>query len=203
MVARSTARILASVVLVWCSLVSCSSAPPKTDKLPAARGAVDRLKELQPTDLAVAAIRDQTNAQRVPLELFRSAFIETLVERRYSPLAPSYVDANWVAASFKGTPAPDGVMVVAVTAWDPSHLYSTGKVEVSADVVLFEGADTTGKVLWQQTLEREVDLGDGHGNPPPAGQDLIPKAVRLFAQLALSSLPMRDPVAAHAPKGVQ
>src|SRR5438094_331620 len=124
MISRSTARILASVVLVSCALVSCSSAPPKADKLPAPRGAVDRLKELQPTDLAVAPIRDQTNTQRVPLELFRSAFIETLVERRYSPLAPSYVDANWVAASFKGTPAPDGVMVVAVTSWDPSHLYS-------------------------------------------------------------------------------
>lgn len=200
MLARSTARILASVLLASCAALACRTPARSTADTPkaTARGALERLHELQPTDVAVAPIRDQTNGQRVPLELFRSAFVETLIERRYSPLAPSYVDANWVAASFKGTPPPDGLMVIAVTSWDPSHLYSTGKVQASADVVLFEGGDTTGKVLWQLSLEREVDLGDGHGNPPPAGQDLIPKAVRLFAQQALSSLPMRDPVAAHA-----
>jgi hypothetical protein len=205
MFARSSARILGGLLLLSLSALACNSAPrQRQEEEPAAvRGALGRLQELQPTDVAVAPIRDQTNAQRVPLELFRDSFIQTLVERRYSPLAPSYVDANWVEASFRGTPPPDGLLVVAVTSWDPSHLYSTGKVEAAADVVLFEGGDTTGRVLWQLTLEREVDLGDGRGNPPPAGQDLIPKAVRMFAQQALQSLPMRDPVAAHRPKTVQ
>jgi hypothetical protein len=53
-------------------------------------------------------------------------------------------------------------------------------------------------VLWQVTLKHEIDLSDGRGHPPAAGQDLIPKAVRQFAQKALQELPMRDPVAAHA-----
>ena len=86
---------------------------------------------------------------------------------------------------------------MSVTAWDPTHLFSTGKVAAAADVVLFEGGDTTGRVLWQLTLDHEVDLGDGRGNPPPSGQDLIPVAVRQFAQKALQALPMRDPVAAR------
>jgi hypothetical protein len=197
MFARSTVRILASVLLASLTASACR-ATRKDDDSPAVRGAITRLQELQPTDVAVAPIRDQTDSQRVPLEVFRNAFVETLIERRYSPLAPDYVDANWVEASFKGTPPPDGLLVISVKEWDPGHLFSTGKVAASADVVLFEGGDTTGRVLWQVTLKHEIDLSDGRGHPPTAGQDLIPKAVRQFAQKALQELPMRDPVAAHA-----
>lgn len=197
MFARSTARTLASVLLVSLAAGACKATGKEEDS-PAVRGAISRLRELQPTDVAVAPVRDQTDSQRVPLEVFRTAFVETLIERRYSPLAPDYVDANWVEASFKGTPPPDGLLVIAVTAWDPGHLFSTGKVSATADVTLYEGGDTTGKVLWQVNLQHDVDLSDGRGRPPAAGQDLIPRAVRLFAQKALQQLPMRDPVAAHA-----
>lgn len=161
------------------------------------RGSLELLERVQPADIAVAPIRDQTNAQRVPGELFRTAFVDALVARRYSPLSLAYVDGNWVESSFRGTPPPDALLVVAVTRWDPSHLYSTGAVSAAADVVLFEGGDTTGKVLWQITLERSIDLGDGRGHPPAPGQDLIPRAVRLFAREALAELPVRDPIAAH------
>lgn len=160
-------------------------------------GASERLAELQPAEIAVAPIRDQTDAQRVPLEVVRTAFVESLVERRYSPLATRYVDANWIEASFKGTPLPDGVLVIAVTAWNPNHLYSTGKVTLSADVSLFEGGDTTGHVLWQRSFKGDVDMGPAPGKAPAPGEDLLPRAVRKLAQEALSALPMRDPAAAH------
>ena len=191
------ARILAAGLFVSPMAVACTAARKDGDD-PGVPGAHARLDQIQPTDVAVAPVRDQTDSQRVPLDVFRIAFVDTLIERRYSPLAPDYVDANWLDASFRGTPPPDAVLVVAVTAWDPSHLFSTGKVAASADVLLYEGGDTTGRVLWQRTLKHEVDLGDGRGNPPAAGQDLIPKAVRKFAQAVLEHLPMRDPVAAHA-----
>lgn len=194
MFARTSARLLVPFVLVVAG--ACTSTKPEEEE-PAFRGAVERLNELQPVDIAVAPVRDQTRSQRVPLEVFRTAFIETMIERRYTPLAPGYVDSNWVESSFKGTPPPDALLVVAVTGWDPTRLYSTGRVEARADVVLFEGGDTTGRVLWQRTFEDTVDLGDGRGNPPSAGTDLIPKAVRTFAQRALLELPMRDPVAAR------
>ena len=64
-------------------------------------------------------------------------------------------------------------------------------------LVLFEGGDTTGKVLWQLTLERDLELGNGRSQPPAPSQELIPKSVRLFAREALDKLPLRDPVAAH------
>ncbi len=197
MFARSQVRFSCTLLVAAVSSLSCQgTSPVRSEPIP--RGALERLQTLQPTDIAVAPIRDQTNAQRVPAELFRTAFIEALVARRYSPLSPSYVDGNWVESSFRGTPPPDGLMVVSVTAWDPSHLYSTGFVAAAVDVVLFEGADTTGKVLWQVSLERQVDLGDGRGHPPAPGQDLVPRAVRMLAEQALKALPVRDPVAAHA-----
>ncbi len=105
MFARSPARILASVLFVSLALAACNTTG-KDAKSAQVRGALDRLGELQPVDVAVAPVRDQTNMQRVPLEVFRTAFVESLIERRYSPLAPSYVDATWVEASFRGTPPP-------------------------------------------------------------------------------------------------
>jgi len=200
MFARNPVRILGLAVAV--GLLSCAGTGQADDDVPQVRGALERLAELQPTDIAVAPIRDQTDGQRVPLDLFRGAFIDTLVERHYSPLSPSYVDANWVEASFKGTPPPDALLMVAITSWDPAHLYSTGKVEVSADVGLFQGGDTTGEVLWQLSLAHSVDLGD-RGRPPAPGEDLIPRAVRLFAQEALDQLPVRDPVAARKATATQ
>jgi len=190
-------RLLACALLFASVAAACGGPRVRSDK-PVVRGSLERLAELQPTDVAVAPIRDQTDSQRVPLALFRDAFVDALVERRYSPLAPAYVDANWIEASFRGTPPPDGLLVVAITAWDPSHLYSTGIVEGSADIALFEGGDTTGRVLWQCTLPGKVDMGDGKGHPPAPDQELIPKAVRALARQALAELPMRDPVAAHA-----
>lgn len=166
-------------------------------------GASERLAALQPAEIAVAPIRDQTDAQRVPLEVVRTAFVESLVERRYSPLAPRYVDENWVEASFRGTPLPEAVLVISVTAWNPSHLYSTGKVSLSADVTLFEGGDVTGHVLWQRSFQGGVDMGPAPGKAPAPGEDLIPRAVRRLAQDALAALPMRDPAAAHADPGVR
>lgn len=164
-------------------------------------GASERLNELQPAEIAVAPVRDQTDSQRVPLEVVRTAFVESLVERRYSPLSTRYVDSNWVEASFKGTPLPEALFVISVTSWNPNHLYSTGRVTLSADLTLYEGGDSTGHVLWQRTFEGAVDLGPAPGKAPAPGADMIPRAVRLLSQQALSALPMRDPVS--APRAAQ
>ncbi len=199
MFARHSLRSLTALALAASLVAACHGTSQKRTEPTQVRGALEQLRTLQPTDVAVAPVRDQTQGQRVPLDLFRNAFIAALVERRYSPLAPAYVDGNWVESSFRGTPPPDALLLVAITAWDPTHLYSTGFVSAAAELVLFQGGDTTGKVLWQLTLSRELDLGDGKGNPPTPGQDLVPRAVRSFAQAALKELPMRDPLAAHSP----
>lgn len=195
MLVRSSVRIVTGLLLALVS--SCQTARSGEDA-PPVQGALERLAELQPSDVAVAPVLDRTDGQRVPLDLFRGAFVETLIERRYSPLAPSYVDANWIEASFRGTPPPDALLFVSITAWDPSHLFSTGQVSATAEIRLHEGGDSTGQVLWQSTLTHVVDLSDGRNEPPTGGTDWIPLAVRKFAQKALQALPMRDPRAVHA-----
>jgi hypothetical protein len=200
MLVRSSVRIVASLLIV---LTAACQSTGREEPKPNARGALERLQELQPSDVAVAPVLDRTDGQRVPTDLFRRSFVESLIERRYSPLAPGYVDANWIEASFKGTPPPDALLVVSVTAWNPSHLFSNGKVSATAEVLLYEGGDTTGALLWQATLAHVVDLSDGRGTPPAGGTDWIPVAVRKFAQQALQSLPMRDPRAVHATAAVQ
>ena len=107
----------------------------------------------------MAPIRNQSGNEDVPVELIREAFASTLIDRLYSPLGLDYVDVNWVDSSFGGTPAPDALLVVALTEWDDMHLYSTGIVSAAADLFLFEGGSTTGAHLWGLTLRREIDVG--------------------------------------------
>ena len=195
MLVRHPVRIVAGLLLAILS--ACQTSRTK-EEAPPVQGALERLAELQPSDVAVAPVLDRTDGQRVPLDLFRGAFVESLIERRYSPLSTSYVDANWIEASFKGTPPPDALLLVSVTAWDPTHLFSNGQVSATAEARLYEGGDSTGRLLWQTTLAHVVDLSDGRGHPPTGGTDWIPVAVRKFAQKALQALPMRDPRAVHA-----
>ena len=161
------------------------------------RGSPELLASLQPADVAIAPLRNQTGDETVPVALLRNAFAESLVEQLYSPLDLDYVDGNWVESSFRGTPAPDALLVVAITTWDPTRLYSTGHVEAGAELLLFEGGSTTGAPLWGTTIRTTLVLGDKNGNPPGPGDHLIPRAAGMFAREALDSLPDRDPIAAH------
>ena len=72
---------------------------------------------------------------------------------------------------------------------------SNGKVDVEADLYLFEGGSTTGAPLWGQKLSRSIDMGDGRGNPPAPAAHLLPQAIDRFCTEALAGLPERDPLA--------
>ena len=163
------------------------------------RGTVEELIARQPADIALAPVRNQTDAAKVPVSELREAFSTALVERLYSPLDLAYTDGNWVESSFRGTPAPDALLVVAITEWDTSRLFSNGRITAAGEVLMFAGGSTTGTPLWGATVRRQLDLSDGRGSPPAPSVDLAPRACELFARQALTSLPERDPVAAHTP----
>jgi len=202
----SRPRLLAlaapAAVFVAGVMGSCASViqPAGQSESTKPRGDPERVPELQPADIAVAPVRNQSGRDDLPAAAFRQAFAKELVNRLYSPLSLPYVDSNWVESSFAGTPAPDALLVVAITKWNPDHLYSNGKVDVSADLYLFEGGSTTGSPLWGVNLSRSIDLSDGRGNPPTPADHLRDKAIRLFAEQALAELPERDPL---APGGAQ
>ncbi|HED64497.1 MAG TPA: hypothetical protein ENJ09_02970 [Planctomycetes bacterium] len=186
--------LFASVLLA--SFAACNATPGKPEAAPFV-GDVQRLADLQPGDIAVAPVRNQTGIEEVPVAALREGFSEALVKRLYSPLSSAYVDSNWVESSFRGTPGPDALLVVAMTEWDTSRLFSTGKVTGAAEVVLFEGGSTTGTPLWSVHRSATVELGDASGNPPRPSESLLPRAAELFATQILSDLPTRDPVRAH------
>ena len=111
---------LLPVSLAACTALEEAQNPETTEF----RGTPGRMEEVQPSDIAVAPIRNQTGRDDLPAGLFREAFAAELINRLYSPLALDYVDDNWVESSFAGTPAPDALLVVAITEYDPDHLYS-------------------------------------------------------------------------------
>ncbi len=190
--------VCGSVCAAWLALAfTACQAPVELGPRNEVLGDFERLALRQPADIAVAPVRDQTGKDSVPRELVREAFSEVLVERLYSPLASEYVDANWVEASFRGTPSPDGLLLVVIETFDPSGLYSSGRVRIGGEVVLFEGADTTGVRLWSVVLDHVVDLSPGRRGPPAPSETLIPTAVQRFARAALEKLPERSPISAH------
>ncbi len=187
--------------LASCLTLGCQTAPEQVEEGARIRGSIEALERLQPADIAVTEVRNQTGDESLPIGVLRDGLSRALVQKLYSPLDHGYVDANWVEASFRGTPAPDAVLVVAVSQWDPSHLLSSGEVTAEAELILFEGGTSTGTVLWGITHLASVNLGDANGNPPTPSEDLLPRAVRQIAEEFLSTLPERDPIAAHPVAG--
>jgi len=200
MSARPNSKIsLASLALLLAgSLGACAAPVRKAEATPS--GSLELLEALQPGDIVVAPVRNQTGSKRVPLDELRAGLSNAIIGRMYNPLDTAYVDKNWVESSFKGSPAPDGLLVMAVTQWNVNHLYSTGKVSMQAELLLFAGGSTTGEALWGMQVNDTVDLSDGKGNPPAPSPLLMGEAAERLAVKALASLPMRDPVAAHEPK---
>lgn len=174
-------------------LMACASTP----RGPTVFGDPERLAELQPGDIAVAPIRNEAGHGKLPWEELRGAFEVALLERLYSPLSSEYVDGNWVESAFRGTPAPDALLVVAMERWDTDRLYQDGIIEAGAQVLLFEGGDATGPLLWGMKVREDLDMRQGRSTPPGPSPRLIPEAAKAFARRALAGLPNRDPQAAH------
>ena len=87
------AMVIALTAAAAGSLASCNAYPPAQEGI-TYRGSLERLEEVQPGDVAVAPIRNQTGNAGVPLDSLRLGFAEGLVERLYSPLE-SFFTKEW------------------------------------------------------------------------------------------------------------
>ena len=192
---RAPSSLFAGAVLLSV-LSGCQAPVQRGTEVDPVRGEADVLAQNQPAEIAVAPVQNDSPNADAPVEAMRKALAKTLVDKLYSPLDLAYVDGNWIDASFRGTPAPDGLLVVSLTGWETSRLVSVGRVEASADLLLFEGGSTSGRLLWRTTVKRSIDLGDGRGAPRGTFDFLVEKAIERFAADALSLLPARDPLAA-------
>ena len=195
---RSLRRLLpallaaAPVVLVSaCQARAPRPAPNRAEPLGGAG-----LDALQPADIALAPLRNQTGNPEVPLEDLRRALYEGLIDRLYSPLELAYVDRHWEESSFAGAAPPDGLLVVSITQWDTRQLRSHGILQATAELRLFEGGSTESPMLWGSLVHRQVDLGV-HPEQHTLVRDLLPQAIEAFARSVLLELPERDPSAAQ------
>lgn len=154
------------------------------------------LTNRQPADIAVAPVRNQSDNDQVPVDLVREAIYEELAQRLYSPLDLGYVDGHWIESAFAGEAPPDAVLMISITDWSAARLYSSGILNVSAELRLFAGGSAEGDPLWGVAVNRTIELGDPNRRPLGPASEFLPRAVTLFAKEALNELPERDAVAA-------
>jgi hypothetical protein len=194
----SMIRPLATLLFVL-SLFSCSTSRSGVRGFDATRALpAGGLGDRHPADIAVAPVTDQTSTQNAPVVPLREALCVGLVERLYTPLDLDYVDGAWSESAFLGEVPPDALLVVTITRWDTSRLYSTGTLVAMAELRLFEGGRAEGEALWAVSIQRQLELGDGQTLPPGTRKNVEQKAIELFAREALEELPARDPIAAHS-----
>lgn len=191
--------LLLAPALVAALAAGCTTAP----KLPPGAdnpGLVAHdLKSVNPLDVAVLRVENQTGLEGLPLDSLRQSFHAGLVERHYSPLALDYVDGRATEASYQpGSSDEHAVLKVVLTGWNDRMWKSHARLVIDADVWLLDASKpSTEGALWgghvSRTMEmgrlRDVTAGDG---------PLLERTVSDFASEVLASLPARRPELASA-----
>ena len=193
-------------LLVGCGfLAGCKGGPPieASSGLRSAPG----LRSLAPSDIAVLAVEDGTTERGFGgLDpVFRRALSEVLVQRGYSPLAPSHVDqllqqsgavdtgsavGPTFLSSVRGSFAADAVLGLRVTEWDVRDVaLSSPRVGFRVEVLML-GAES-GERLWWGTFEGKLKPG-GERTAPLGRQERIRAAADTLARTLGAELEMRS-----------
>lgn len=153
-----------------------------------------RLRDRNPTDVAVLPVENQTAATNVPLVALREAFYTGLVKRRYSPLALDYVDRGVVEAAYSpGMFEEQAALVCYLTDWDDSAWATRSRLTISAEVYLLDSAPSAGgRELWGGSLIKTISV-DADRARYESDSDLLDLAARRFVEEVLGALPPRDP----------
>jgi hypothetical protein len=155
-----------------------------------------RLATVNPLEIVVPRIENQSSVTGLPLDSMRSKFHAGLVKLRYTPLALDYVDrsANVVDASYRpGELGEQATLRVVLTGWDDSLWKSRSRLVVDADVYLLDAREPElTKALWGGHVTRTIDLSKQAAAIPTSGA-LLERAVTEFVDGVLASLPARNP----------
>ena len=194
-------RLLAVLIL---SLGACST-PPAVDVQSDFTTDV-QLGQLNPRDVGVLPLEDASLGGTATqlLDFMRHQIDLNLVQRHYSPLSHTLVDATLsrasgpvsvmemgylaqVAQSFEDADE-SAVLAVRLNRWDESALLSAARVDFQAEAVLVSGSG--GATLWSGQISGSVKAG-GDG-PAPLDPGLRAEdAARLFVELLIKNLPSR------------
>lgn len=185
----------AFVLALGCAALACAQTGPRRGRDVEASASA-RLETQTTVDVAVLPIENASGKKSVPNKELRGAFERALVQRRYSPLATEFVDAQIVDASFRpGSVKEDAQLVVSVDSWDDSLWTTHTAVTLKIRARLIDshgGAD-----LWKGTLEKRFELGqdrESYSTEAP----LRAKLCQQIANEVLAALPARTPTPGRA-----
>lgn len=155
------ARFLTAALISACGLASsaCYSVP----KRPGA--SVDtvssgKLERKNPIDVVIAPIENASTNENAPIEDMRQALQTGLVKRRYSPLAPEYVEKQVVDAAYKpGALHEDAVFKLKIERWDESMWDVHTALIVKAQAHMIDPEDPSGGDLWTGKIDHRYEFG--------------------------------------------
>lgn len=187
------APLLLALLVSVASFTACGTTrPPKGLDNPDL--IVGSLARVNPLDVVVLPIQNNTGREGLPLAELRRAFHAGLVRQRYSPLALDFVDAHAVEAAYTpGDMQEQAILQVFINSWDDSQWRSMSRLRVQAEVYLLDSRNPDPKQpLWGGKVDRRVDLAQD--SPGLANQAaFMSRAIEKFTEDVLASLPPRNP----------
>lgn len=175
-------------------LAACASTKPPPEAYNEGLEARRDLAAVNPADVVVLPIENQTGRSGLPLDHMRKQFHEGLVKLRYSPLALDYVDSKVVDATYTpGELREEGIFRVFLTGWDDSNWGTRGRLVIDADVYLLDAnRPEVGSALWGGHVQRVMEMGQAR-EIAATERALMERTIERYVSEVLASLPARDP----------
>lgn len=152
------------------------------------------LTQVNPLDVVVLPIQNDTGRANLPLADLRKAFHAGLIRQRYSPLALEYVDAKTVEAAYApGAMNEQAILQVILQKWDDSQVRTMSRLQIQGEIYLLDAKNPDPRQpLWGGKVDRTVNLASNVASisSGKAFNDLV---VKTFAEDVLASLPARNP----------
>jgi len=155
---------------------------------------VGSLSQVNPLDIVVLPIQNNTGRPNLPLAQLRQAFHAGMVHQKYSPLSLDYVDQRVVEAAYTpGTLNEQAILQVFINSWDDSQWKSMSRLHIEAEVYLLDSKNPDQRQpLWGGKVDRHIDLGREMAGIPNSNAAMT-RAIEKFTDDVLASLPPRNP----------
>lgn len=163
------------------------------------------LELLQPADVFVAPITDESGTFETPLVPLRDALYRGLPGRDYSPIALGWADERLAERLQEGALTreeagaiidADAILEVRLLFWDESALEGDGVVGARLQAELYDPADPE-TLLWGYRIGRVVEVGEAAVRRSTR-EVLVERVAGELARELLALLPERD--ARRAPR---
>lgn len=148
------------------------------------------LEQLNPVEVAVAPIVDDTPGKSVPSKVLREAFQTALVKRRYTPLSIEFVDSRVVDAVYDpGSLGEQAVLEVSVVRWDDQLLETHGAVIVDLEARMIDPQRPEGDPLWSGRVSHRMETERSVASTQPR---MLRAVCEEIAREMLSAMPARQ-----------